>query len=482
VRVLASRWLLPWIGFAVVLSVAASVTQDFLASNGLDWTRSATEVADSLTRQASKVGVSDIVSYIKYAKLLIEQLGGPVSSAPTDPAFTDAWVVRSWPPGFPAIVAGVLAITGEAAYLAKLLAVAIALWATALVSFLNLVPFHPRRWVRFVCLGALWLLPGLRRSSLGVGAFIADSTATALFVLSLALIADGLLRRRRRSFHFAGATLALAVNCRTALDLQVQFVTIGLLGGALGWWVLAVLPRLWEGGASWGAVRDALRSPDALPHRRALAGLAVFFLIVSAGTAPWKLFNYLHHGVYGFSTTGSATEWDYQWLLPESLPWFVHAGNTACVLDIDFCRFVNRNRSVLAPYHKELAIAAFVRNPWGWISHRLSNLNWLWVGLPWTPPPGAGLDWWASYLEGSLYVASLLVGLWLLARGLTRAARAEDRRMLVLQAAIVLLCLGANAAMFAVVHYEERYSLPLRLLCLWTTATVVASSSLRNGT
>ena len=125
---------------------------------------------------------------------------------------------------------------------------------------------------------------------------------------------------------------------------------------------------------------------------------------------------------------------------------------------------------------------AFVRNPWGWISYRLSNLNWLWVGLPWTPPPGAGLDWWARYLEGSLYVASLLVGLWLLARGLTRTARAEDRRMLVLQAAIVLLCLGANAAMFAVVHYEERYSLPLRLLCLWTTATVVASSSLRNGT
>jgi hypothetical protein len=201
-----------------------------------------------------------------------------------------------------------------------------------------------------------------------------------------------------------------------------------------------------------------------------MATAVLCLVLFSAGTLPWKLHNYRHHGAYSLTIRDA---WMLYWEPPEVLPTFVRAGNTACVLDLTFCKFVNRHKVRLAPRAQTLLLAAFLSDPGRWIGHRISEVNWLWFGRPWKPPPDASWRDYAIYVEGVLYLAVLFLSVWLLLSGLRHVDSGRLQGAFLLHGAIIALFVAAHAMVFVVIHYEHRYSLPLRIFCLWSLGIVL---------
>jgi len=460
VKRFASRWAAPWLCFAIVLALLAYADPQNRAvatTQGLDfWTASASELA-------ATAGLADFGSYAQYALFLLNGYGREPSP----------WYVKTWPPGFPAVAALVIGWTGESGYFVKMLAVAIAFWSVALTVVLNEVRFHPSRLVAFACIALVFLLPDLRYRALGGGSFVSDSVATALFVAALGLLGGALLRADPRLAYGSAIVFALAANCRTAYDVTINAAGYGLLILlATSWLVLLGVECLRRNvPLTWPSLRLASHAENCVTVSRATLATVIFLALFSLGTMPWKLHNHRHYGVYGFAMLES---WISYWRPDQTLPTFLRGGNTACVLDPPLCRLVQSNPGIFTPRARTLQLAVFLREPAGWLAHRMSNLSWLWVGRPWVPPPDATWRDYAAYVEGAVYLAALLLSSGLLLASLRRPDLRYRRLMLLLHGAIVLLYFGANGVMFLFVHYEQRYSLPLRVMCLWSLAMVFA--------
>lgn len=427
-----SESLLIFLYFALLLFLVSQFWPSVSLKNfNLDlWTSTASEAQKAF-------GDGDSGSYISYGKVLLTDLSFKM----------DYWFVRLWPPLFPMVIAAVIGFTGEDQYLLKMTIVSILVWSSVFLFFIKHL-FSGKKQIGIIIFSLLLLLPEFRGVILGSSVFYAESLSTAFFFLGCLSI--WLFCLKKTSFYFYTSVLGVAVAANMkALIEGTLTLSIFTLCGLLISYELNNYLRTRQDGDFFGFVKSLFLKYSALIK---------FVLILKASTFPWKLYNYLNYGAFSFSTDGLRLIWKYHWTMPSDLPDFVHAGNTACLMDIDFCKYVSANYESMSGQLSVLTFKQMASYPLDWIAYRASQFSWFWFNGPWLP-----FDGWTAY-EQSLRIEALGYFVFL-AFGIYQVAKTELSAKKISGAALVSFMI-ANAFLFSFIHFESRYSLTIRLTFL----------------
>lgn len=375
---------------------------------------------------------ADLASYLQAGDLLISERR------------FDYWYSKIWPPGM-AVLASASLWMGRDHYVRNLVCMAVVLWAGAfMVLFLTLDVSRTRATVVAVAyLAALLLMPTLRHFLFGFGAVMSEAASCAFFIASMSVLFLAIARRSLLLFTAAGVLLGIA----TLIRAYFEYIGHGLL---------LVMPLLL--GAAWlvARVRNA-RWANQQPWLRCLAGLALAFIAFQTTLVPWRMYSRSTYGHTSLLHLSSDYVYGRTWAPDSELRDYLRASNTPCVIEPELCAALQPIRPKLSgEAQRNLTAMTLLTRPFAFTRHKLENFNWLWIGR----------DWRTAFVEQPLLgleaVLLLLVGLLTTLLVTVRAYTTRDPNLLLL-----LLVTGAfvatNAAMFVILPFEWRYSLPLRL-------------------
>lgn len=384
---------------------------------------------------------ADLAGYLQAGETLLER-----------GRFDQAYA-RLWPPGMAVLAAVVLAVARER-YVLGMIAWTVLLWGLALVSVLRvLAPRRPRELALGLALAALALfLPAHGHALFGFGAVMSESPATALFVVGASQLLVGLTRVEPRPVVLGGLLLALATLVRAYFEYAA--------GGALAFTAVALAVV-----AGAHRLRARRWTPDARRSLRAAGLAALAVLVMQAGLLPWRGYKRARFGHTSLVRVDDA--YALKWSFARELPPWMRAGNAACVADPETCdRLAEAETPTPGRELKRLTLQALLQHPLAYAGAKLRHLDWFWMGRD-----GEALTP-ALKLKGLLLAALGGLGLVGLLAALRRGRRVGPAL------ALALGFLASNAAIFAVLHFEWRYSLPLRaasaLLPVWAWAAARA--------
>jgi hypothetical protein len=185
-------------------------------------------------------------------------------------------------------------------------------------------------------------------------------------------------------------------------------------------------------------------------HALKLAGVILVTALILL--VPWKVRNLAVLGDFSLRVC----EGDYAKYWSYDMPRYLIAGDSGCLANPDLCAILNtRIASLTADLGRRLTLFAIVFSPRAYFAEKLKHFPEFWVGTPWGQIGSRNN---AFLLEGSI---SLLAG----TIGLVWALRNAFRRRgpITLFAGFFLGFVLANLLIFSVLHFEYRYSVPIRL-------------------
>jgi hypothetical protein len=207
-------------------------------------------------------------------------------------------------------------------------------------------------------------------------------------------------------------------------------------------------PRPWSGNALWQFVIQPTHETD----RRALKVATIVFVTAFVLIVPWKLRNLVVLGQFSLRACDGAyvAYWSYD------MPPAAISGDSGCVANPDLCAIVNAQIASLTPdLGRRLTLFAIVFSPRAYFANKLRHVPEFWVGTPWHLLGSRNRGF---LLEGSISLLAGMLALWWAVRG---AFRMRGSRA-IFSAFFLGFCLQ-NVLVFTLLHYEYRYSLPIRL-------------------
>jgi hypothetical protein len=364
---------------------------------------------------------------------------------------------RFWTLGMPMVVALVLLLGGASHFPLAMVLAAILAWGLALgIGASHLSP-RGRPVVGLLCASTLWLSPDLRDWVFGAGAILSDGMGAAWFLAGVASMLAALKEPKLQRFVAAGLLLGVAANFRYQTLMLTRPVLLAML--------LAVLGLLWlrgyRAGGLWRVVRrgpGVARDADAAWLEAALRGMVAAVAALALTLIPWTAYKLALDGTANWYNGSDRLKYGRMWTPDEQQASWAHAANAQCHADPELCRDLNAawDESTF-PKLKRLALLTTLEHPIDVASYKLEGFSWLWWDRSW-----AGLaDDWTSLIEGAALLSAGLVGLLLFCWGAWRRRSPAGWVVLVGLA----MTLGHQVAMFTFLHFEWRYSLPLRTLC-----------------
>ena len=442
------KYALPALGFLAIAVIAFMASPDFVREQwGADLDAPLTTV-HKLARAYDGMEGYDVAYYIEYAEHFKQQ--GNLRS----------WHSGFWPPGVPVVISTVTGWFGENAYARHMAWVGVLFWTACLWSWYIATSPLGHAPTRFVLINLFWLFPSFRSCAVGLGTLESESFSCALFGISLAAFASGLHDERRRSTSFSIAVLfwAAAAYFRPIFDLFGLSVLAALLGSTFLY--------------LWVANRKGKFSSEQRNSLR-LAGqcFAVFFLL----TMPWKSFVQRQYGLFTMSASLNLSAETVFW--NASPPRWLRTGNLPCRLDPENCRRIASLGDKVSTQEKvALATAVLWRNPGAWLSEKINHLPWFWFGINQREyDSGERRVWW--WVEGIALLAWALAALWMALRKISSSGK-KERAAVGLALVLFFAFVCANLPLILYLDLKPRYSLPLRLLCLWLPF-IVAMARLR---
>lgn len=385
---------------------------------GLDW--SAPRVIEVFSGGPDRpYGGADLASYLIAGKHVLRA------------GRFDASYVRFWPPGMPVTIAGVIAASGEARYPFKMVLLSVIFWSLAFTAVILLSAPRPRTALITAGVLCFLLFPQLRDWTFGFGSLAAESYSHAFFLAAMAMV-FATIKCERVAFAIAAAVLfGLAAYYRAVFELTGLIVFAALL-------LAAIVSR-----------KRSLR----------IAAIAAV-LSFNAVLLPWRL--YKHHWFQTASWYSAGDEYVYGtlWFREEQLSWYMHAGNPACHVEPVRCAELHaRAVPPSGDEYKRESLRALAEHPLEWTAFKLKQATWLWFDRG--PKTLAGDP--LALIEGSALLLFGAAGVALLVRRAIRTRETSAIGALVAVSAIF----AAHAGMFLFLHFEWRYSQPLRTLCFF---------------
>lgn len=395
-------------------------------------------------------GVGDCGGYIRYEEGLFNSQSPFRSSL--------EYYLRAWPPGMPLFIHAIVKVTGDDHYVTKMAVVVGVLYGLAFfLIFYSLSGFGSSVFP-FLLILMLLFMETFTLWNLGLGVLYAESKSFPLFLASIAALVLGFRASSSKFMILAGLLMGLSAYFRAFFGPVGTVFFGGLLLIPISY--LRFTP--WKGVITliydkkmnqlFPLFKKAFSEIISPARRRFLVLVSLPFLVFQISLLPWKLHNYYYYNQFVFTNPSDST-WAILWLPPELLPGFVAAGNSACISDPELCAVIKEHPSDYPIQSlKKLAIMTFIKHPFRWYGYRLENFHWLWVSRPWKINDMTSFFFVA---ESILYAILGLAGFVLV----RRSWKVEQVRYF--SWGVILFCL-LNVAIFSLVHFEYRYSGPLR--------------------
>jgi hypothetical protein len=337
--------------------------------------------------------------------------------------------LQFWPPGMVLTIWAVHSIAGLDAYPRKMMWVSVFFWTLALSVIFFLFP-GPHPLLRFVGLSSLWLLPDLRAFTFGIGSLLAESFSVACFLIGASFLWRAITSEKLLWFAIAGLTFGLAANYRIYYLMSLRLVLIALLAYAI-----------------FRALRG--RNP------RLVFGPALATTIFLATLVPWSIYKLRREGDPSWHSAPPSYTYARMWNPAAERETYGRAPNAQCKADPDLCALIWRNRDQLAGETLlKLGILTTLAHPLRVFEEKLANAPYFWTGRN----PRQLLDTPAALFEGLLLLAAGIFGLVTFARRVWSQREPAD----LLAGGLIAIFLLYNLLLFTFLHYEWRYSMPLR--------------------
>jgi CDP-glucose 4,6-dehydratase len=217
-----------------------------------------------------------------------------------------------------------------------------------------------------------------------------------------------------------------------------------------------------------GVEQVLLESGDRFPMRLYRYGMISSSLALLI-TLPWRLISTFHFkGAPLLMSSASGGVPSTIWSLPNSpsgLYWGSYGSNWACKIDLETCNQVQSRISSDTISHSELLLLAFkstLENPLSYIEERLS---FLWVN--WIPAFSTNLNF--QNLAALAFMLLVFYCIYL-------CFKVNDKRkyaVITLWGSFLLM----NLAQLAIIHYESRYFIPVRLFLLGLLLSLLSLKS-----
>ena len=368
----------------------------------------------------------------------------------------DEWVLNLWPPGLPFLHYMVLLVFGYDMYPMKIILLSSVLYG--LMCFTIYIHIFKGKWLlAAVAFSVFPLIYISFRESLflGLSAFGSDFFSFILLGCLIAFLLSGELNWRLLAVS-AGCIAGLAyLRSYYYLLVMMYSVTIVLASAFL---VLKCAKK--------GKIVElfaGLRSPF---MQKTWFLLLVTWLFL----APWKIFLALKGAMYAWSSTDQV--WAAQWRL--DLPTFLSGLNTPCQVNKTLCEHLlpfqlgdTWATPVLgSEFYKNLTLSTFLRSPVDWYIEKSKFFYVFWFdGQQFGSITGA---W--GYFQYAISLGILVVLLLILALAVGRVIKYYylDRTFfpdLVPEVAF-LGFVFFNVVIFTFVHFESRYSVPIKWVAL----------------
>lgn len=386
-------------------------------------------------------GPADPASFVRYGRYLLG----------VDP--WDVSLTGCWPPGMGLLNAALFTAFGESAYPLRSMILSVVLWGLALYAVFRTMAYPRHPLPRFLIVNSIWLFSSFRYWLLITASIYSESKALPLFVIGVAFFVRGLQTRALRHYVACGVALAAAAYVRAVFDatILVVFPLIALI--ALGRLAAAYLvEELRAGGrASLRGFARFVGQPRHADERQALKLAGVILATALLLILPWKARNLAVLGGFTLRTCDDYVQyWSY------GMPSYLISGDSGCLANPDLCAILNtRIASVTPDLGRRLTLFAIVFSPRAYFANKLKRFPDFWVGTPWSQ---LGVKNKAFLLEGAIsLVAGMISVVWAVRNVLCRRGPA------VIFSGFVLGFALQSLIVITVLHYEYRYSTPIRL-------------------
>lgn len=370
----------------------------------------------------------------------------------------DSWVLSLWPPGMPGVYWLILKISGPENFPLKIIVLAIGSYAVATYSIYRGIAqrnFSPT--ILIACALPLFFGTFSKSIFLGNNLFSSDFYCFVLLAILLSKIFRLNYENTIRHILIIAILLAALAYFRSYYYIFIKLFSIGWIGGLIVWGLI-LIRKLKRGRV---VVRELFGNRPAAIVGKVLLVTWIFLL-------PWKMV--LNHEGKTFDWTSTDQVWAAQWR--NDLPPFLVGMNTPCIIDRELCEQLMpfqysdtwATPKLGAQFYKILSISTFLLHPYKWYREKAKGFYVFWFD-----GQQIGVNNKLSLSESFFFLQSacllfICMGLVLLA--IIRVVRkfmnceplfGEDGLDL-----IFLIFFIFNVMLFTFVHFESRYSIPLK--------------------
>jgi hypothetical protein len=375
---------------------------------------------------------------------------------------TQFWIPRLWSPGLALIEVPLIWLEGTGLPLFwTLLALTMVIWGS--LTFLVWRYFSPQLGriptaLALIALIYTWDFGYLLKDYI----FYTEGVGYGFLLIGLILMTIRIINPdsiTRKCVVFAGIIVGFSVWVRHTSDSGLTFLLVViLLMNLIHMTKKSAKLRTYKQRNSKKKVKLFVESMKLEPESIWIKDLTIFSVIAFLVTVPWRLISTFHFGGYPLAMSSASGNVPFSiWSTPESpsgMYWGVYGSNWACKIDEVTCAIVRSEVEIgIASGSDLLRLAALsaVRNPLKYIDERFGFLFTHWI-------PNFSLNF--SYQN---LVA--LIFFFVFALCFIFFFRIRDHRkypIAVIWGSFLLM----NLLQLSIIHYESRYFIPIRLLCL----------------
>jgi hypothetical protein len=372
-----------------------------------------------------------------------------------------AWVLNLWPPGMPGLNILIIGLTGTSYYTLKMMSLSALLYAFAsylVYRSLGCGRFSPA--AMLACALPMLYMSFQKSIFVNLQIFSTDYYCFMLLAVLLSLLFNDDAVSFRRLALMAIVLAALAYF-RSFYFIFIKLLTVWSMLALAGWCGWGILTR---------CCKTTLRK---VVQSKLVMSLGVLLLITWALMLPWIIVLKIEDRPFDWTVTDQA--WAAQWR--NDLPSFLVGLNTPCIIEKDVCEQLMpfQYADTWAPpklgsdFYKRLSIVTFVSHPLKWYGEKAKWFEHFWFD-DYGIIQNRTVSKLTRYVQSAGYLQSfglLVVSLFLALSAVVRCANNISHRRPLLENNgfyfLFLLFFTYNVMVFTFVHFEPRYSIPLKL-------------------
>lgn len=367
------------------------------------------------------------------------------------------WVLNLWPPGMPALYILILKLSGPGHFPLKIVTLSTLFYALAsYLIYLSLARgrFSPTALV--ACAIPLACMTFQETIFLEFNLFSSDFYCFTLLGILLSLLFKEVGKSLWRPVAIAILLAALAYF-RSFYFIFIKLLTFGSVSALAAWITCAVVNCGWR-----ATITKVVQS-------KLLASVGMVLVSTWVLLLPWKAFLVLSERTFEWTATDQV--WAAQWR--NDLPPFFAGINTPCILEKEICEQLMPFQHADAwttpklgsDFYKRLSLATFISSPLKWYTEKVKIFHSFWFDgykFKRSLPVSRLLQYVQSAGLLVLCIVLVLVSLGCLIRNLSHHRPITEGNGLYI---LFLAFFSYNFLVFTFVHYEPRYSIPLK----WVT-------------